>query len=270
MVTVVINVDQQLTPVPSDSSSGSGSSSNSGTTNSGDSTVTDTTPAAVDTTVLAASTQGSEAGGNPQSNADAAVGNAVDAGGTTTTESLLAGAAIVEPTELQKSSGPDIRLENARFRLEVANLENVRFRSEGALGSGLHFSEYAWRGLDSLDQTSTHKGWSGNLMVGTSVVATSGMTIGVILWTVRAGYLVALVSSGIHRGPVSTRSQCSIKMRCAGDSDYRMMILQALRTSPKAMNRVARPELAKGVVQPRTESDHKSSKNTKAVTLFIE
>ncbi len=140
VVTVVINVDQQLTPVPSDSSSGSGSSSNSGTTNSGDSTVTDTTPAAVDTTVLAASTQGSEAGGNPQSNADAAVGNAVDAGGTTTVESLLAGAAIVEPTELQKSSGPDIRLENARFRLEVANLENVRFRSEGALGSGLHFS----------------------------------------------------------------------------------------------------------------------------------
>ncbi len=201
VVTVVINVDQQLTPVPSDSSSGGGSNvgdSGSSTSDSGSgSGNANSGPTVVDSGIIAPqAVVDSDTVTGAQSNEARANEAAVGVDGTTN-PLVIATMASIGPVELQQRDGPDIRVESARFRLEVANLESVRFRGESSFGHDMHFSEYAWRGLDALEQSGQHQGWSANLIVGTSVVATSGMTIGVILWTVRAGYLVALVSSGI-------------------------------------------------------------------------
>ncbi len=57
---------------------------------------------------------------------------------------------------------------------------------------------YLWNQMHLMEEHQAEHGeWSNSLVVGSSVVAASGFTIGVALWTLRTGYLVMLVSSAL-------------------------------------------------------------------------
>ncbi len=59
-------------------------------------------------------------------------------------------------------------------------------------------STYLWNQMNLMEeQREAYGDWSNSLVVGSSVVAASGFTLGVALWTLRAGYLVMLVSSAL-------------------------------------------------------------------------
>ncbi len=59
-------------------------------------------------------------------------------------------------------------------------------------------SSYLWNQMNLMEEHQRAYGeWSNSFVVGSSVVAASGFTLGVVLWSLRAGYLVMLVSSAL-------------------------------------------------------------------------